>query len=159
MKYIYSLLGFIVLATILAICIKNAKAKEAFASTSNYPVVGEFTRVTTKLLTVNMELANTAKEIERGLMHRSSLPANTGMLFQFPDEQERAFWMRNTLVPLDMLFVTSAGRITNIHPSVPPHSEELRRSNGPAQYVVELPGGTAEKYGIQAGDRFQWHLV
>ena len=156
MKFVHILL---LLILIVIVIILRVKIKEAEAFASNYPVVAEFTRDGSQLLKVHLELANTAQQIEQGLMHRASLPANTGMLFQFPDEQERAFWMRNTLVPLDMLFVTSAGRITNIHSSVPPHSEELRRSRGPVQYVVELPGGTAEKYGIQAGDQFQWQLV
>lgn len=119
-------------------------------------IKGVFLRNNEAVLAVDLELATTPKQIEQGLMHRTSLAPNTGMLFVFPDEQERAFWMRNTLTSLDMIFVTSTGRITNIHSSVPPHSEELRRSIAPTQYVVELPSGTAKKQGIQAGDIFQW---
>ncbi len=119
-------------------------------------VVGQFMRNNSVVLPVELEVSQTPQQIEQGLMHRNTLAPNTGMLFVFSDEQKRAFWMRNTRVPLDMFFITSAGHITNIHPSVPPYSEELRSSTAPVQYVVELPGGTAEKYGIIAGDSFVW---
>ncbi len=104
---------------------------------------------------VNLEVVQTAPEIQRGLMGRTSLPPNTGMLFQFPDEKLRSFWMQNTLIPLDMFFINSAGRIVNIVHSAPPLTETLQHSIEPAQYVVELAGGSAQALGIQAGDRFQ----
>jgi uncharacterized membrane protein (UPF0127 family) len=106
-------------------------------------------------LQVDLELAQTPQEIEQGLMYRTHLPPNTGMLFTFPTESHRSFWMRNTLVPLDMIFINSAGRIVNIEHEAPPKSETLRHSKEPVQYVVELPGGTAKSQGIQIGDRFQ----
>lgn len=107
-----------------------------------------------ELLVADLEVARTPTQIEQGLMHRAHLAPRTGMLFWFEDAAPRSFWMRNTLVPLDMVFVTSAGRISNTLPSVSPRTEDARRSTEAVQYVVELPGGTAAAHGIQAGDRF-----
>ncbi len=76
------------------------------------------------------------------------------MLFVFPDEAPRSFWMRNTLLPLDMIFLNAQGRILNIEHSAVPKTETLRTSKGAAQYVIELPGGTARAHNIRAGDRF-----
>lgn len=122
----------------------------------SYPIKGIFLQGTEVLLPVNLELARTPKEIERGLMNRKHLASNSGMLFWFDKEEERAFWMRNTLIPLDMVFVNSSGRITNIVHSATPESDRLRKSTEPVQYVVELPGGTIESHGVEAGDHFQW---
>jgi uncharacterized membrane protein (UPF0127 family) len=130
---------------------------EGFRTYTNNPIKGTFQRNGQVLLQVDLELARTPKEIEQGLMHRTHLAPNSGMLFWFEDEVERSFWMRNTLISLDMIFVNSAGRITNIEASVPPQNDTLRRSKEPVQYVVEVPGGTAAIYGIQAGDRFAWN--
>jgi uncharacterized membrane protein (UPF0127 family) len=145
-------LTMLVIVTLVA----NVKTNEGFASSLTLPVKGTFMRGTELLFPVNLEVARTPKEIERGLMNRTSIPPHTGMLFWFENEAERAFWMHKTLIPLDMIFVTSAGRITNIIHSAPPENDTLRKSTEPVQYVVELPGGTAEKYGLQAGDRFLW---
>jgi uncharacterized membrane protein (UPF0127 family) len=105
---------------------------------------------------VSLEIAQTPQDIQQGLMFRTHLPADTGMLFQFPTEEHRSFWMRNTLIPLDMIFIRSTGRIAHIEHAVPPQTETLRHSKEPVQYVVELPGGTARSKGIQVGDRFQY---
>ena len=110
------------------------------------------------LIEVDLEVTENPKEIEQGLMHRTGLPSKTGMLFVFPDEAERGFWMRNTLIPLDMFFVNSEGRIINIEHSATPKTDTLRISKGVAQYVVELPGGTAQTYNIKPGDRFSANL-
>lgn len=119
-------------------------------------VKGRFFNGDQKVLEVDLEVARTPTQIKRGLMYRTSLAPRTGMLFWFKKAAPRSFWMRNTLVPLDMVFVTSTGRISNILPSVPPRTEDARRSTEPVQYVVELPGGTAAAYGLRAGDHFRF---
>jgi uncharacterized membrane protein (UPF0127 family) len=106
------------------------------------------------LVEVDLEVTETPTEIEHGLMYRTALPPKTGMLFVFQDEAERAFWMRNTLVPLDMIFINSKGYIIHIEHSVPPQNDVLRKSKGSARYVIEVPGGTAQTYNIRIGDRF-----
>ncbi len=132
--------------------------RELFQTQPNTITKGSFLSKTdnTVLLVADLEVVRTPKAIEQGLMNRTHLAPNTGMLFWFEGEAERSFWMRNTLVPLDIVFVNSAGRITNIHYNVPTENDTLRRSTEPVQYAVELPGGTAEKHGIAAGDRFVW---
>ena len=102
--------------------------------------------------TAFVEVARTPTDIERGLMHRKSLPADGGMLFMFDSAAEKSFWMRNTLIPLDMIFIGPDERVLSIRKSVKPLSEEPQPSEGAVQYVVELPGGTVVKTGIQVGD-------
>jgi uncharacterized membrane protein (UPF0127 family) len=153
MKRPYILLGAVGIL-VFVILLQSLQQKEAFQSQR---VKTNFMRDNEIILTVDLELARTPKQIEKGLMNRGYLAPNHGMLFLFDSDAPRSFWMHNTLIPLDMIFVTSAGRITNIIHSAGPKTEELRSSSEPVQYVVELPGGTAKKHGIQAGDIFQWN--
>src|SRR6185437_1187319 len=99
-----------------------------------------------------VELAQTPKQMAQGLMYRRSLPADAGMLFEFPSPQIAAFWMKNTLIPLDMLFIAADGRITGIHERAVPLSEEPIVSAGSVVAVLELNGGTAARLGIKPGD-------
>lgn len=89
-------------------------------------------------------------------MERSSLAPDAGMLFLFPTAEPRAFWMLNTLIPLDMLFISAERRIINIHeravPCQPPRQCPTYQSTAPAQYVLEIPGGRARELAIAAGD-------
>jgi uncharacterized membrane protein (UPF0127 family) len=83
-------------------------------------------------------------------MHRQSMPADHGMIFVFPDEAIRAFWMRNTKIPLDILYLSAAGRVVSIHP-LEPLDETPVRSDGPAKYAIELNQGAAARAGVQVG--------
>ncbi|WP_174373596.1 DUF192 domain-containing protein [Agrobacterium tumefaciens] len=98
------------------------------------------------------ELAVNNAQREQGLMFRKSMPLENGMLFDFGQERDVAMWMRNTLIPLDMLFIARDGRITHIHENAVPHSEAIISSRGPVKFVLELNGGTAKRYGIKPGD-------
>lgn len=100
----------------------------------------------------DVELALTPAAQARGLMYRDSLPENGGMLFVFNRPVIRSFWMKNTYIPLDMLFIDSDGRIVNIHHNAIPHDLTSISSEQPALAVLELAGGTAERLGISAGD-------
>ena len=100
-----------------------------------------------------VEIAATEKEKSRGLMNRESLGINNGMLFLFGEEQNLAFWMKNTLIPLDMLFVTKDGTIHHIHSNARPLDETLITSPKPAAAVLEINGGQADKWDIKAGDK------
>ena len=90
---------------------------------------------------------------QKGLMFRKELPEGNGMLFDFERDQEVAMWMRNTLIPLDMLFINGDGRIRRIAENTEPLSERTIPSGGPVRGVLEVIGGTAKKLGIAAGDR------
>lgn len=102
---------------------------------------------------VAVELALTEAEQARGLMWRSELPDGTGMLFVFDDEEERAFWMRNTPIPLDILYITADATIASIAAETRPYSEQSIPSRGPCRYVLEVPGGWAQRHGVRSGDR------
>jgi len=100
-----------------------------------------------------VELAITPEEKEHGLMFRRELPEGQGMLFDFQFDQNVAFWMKNTYIPLDMLFIRADGRILRIAENTEPLSERNIPSGGPVRAVLEVIGGTAKKLGIAAGDR------
>jgi uncharacterized protein len=104
---------------------------------------------------VEVEIADTAPSRTRGMMWRTSVPAGTGMLFIFPEEQVQRFWMRNTLVPLDMLFVDKSGQVVGIVAEAEPQTLDGRSIGRPSLYVVEVAGGWAEKTGIAPGARVE----
>lgn len=104
----------------------------------------------------NVEIADTESARERGLMFRTHLAANRGMLFVYPDAQIRNFWMKNTLIPLDILFFDSARRLINISANTPPcktASCPTYSSAAPARYVLEIRAGLATRLGLKPGER------
>jgi uncharacterized membrane protein (UPF0127 family) len=100
-----------------------------------------------------VELATTDAERSQGLMYRKELPEGQGMLFDFQRDQEVGFWMKNTYIPLDMIFIRSDGRIMRIAENTEPLSEKIVPSNSPVRGVLEVIAGTARKLGIAVGDR------
>lgn len=100
-----------------------------------------------------VEIADTPERRALGLMHRSSLAPDAGMLFDFKVDQPVGMWMRNTRIPLDMLFVARDGRIVNIAERTVPYSETTVASRGAVRAVLELNGGTVARLGIKPGDR------
>jgi uncharacterized membrane protein (UPF0127 family) len=98
-------------------------------------------------------LANTPAQRARGLMFRTRLPERQGMLFDFGRDQEVRMWMKNTLIPLDMIFIQSDGRVRRIEQNTTPGSLRPISSNGPVRAVLEMRAGTSKKYGIAPGDR------
>ncbi len=100
-----------------------------------------------------VEVVATDEDRARGLMYRKELPEGRGMLFDFKQEQEVAFWMKNTYIPLDMIFIRADGTIRRIAANTEPLSERTVPAGGPVRYVLEVIGGTARKLGIEAGDK------
>lgn len=100
-----------------------------------------------------VEIAANDEQRSRGLMFRKELPGGTGMLFDFHTEQPVSFWMRNTYIPLDMIFIRADGRILRIAENTEPLSEKLVASGGPVRAVLEVIAGTARSLGIAPGDR------
>jgi uncharacterized membrane protein (UPF0127 family) len=101
----------------------------------------------------SVEMATTEQEKETGLMHRKELADGKGMLFDFSPEQQISMWMKNTYIPLDMIFIRADGRILRIAENTEPMSTKIISSGGLAKAVLEVIAGTAKKYGIQPGDR------
>jgi hypothetical protein len=103
-----------------------------------------------------LEIANTPESRSRGLMFRRELAPDRGMLFEFgARETEISMWMKNTYIPLDMVFIRANGLIHHIAENTTPLSEATISSNGPVKGVLEVIGGTAKRLGIAAGDRVE----
>jgi len=103
-----------------------------------------------------VEVARTPEEQARGLMERQSLAPDRGMIFPYQTPQPVAFWMKNTLIPLDMVFITPDGRILRIEANTVPLSLEPVGSGEAVEAVLELAGGRSAELGIAAGDRVEW---
>lgn len=100
-----------------------------------------------------VEVVANDEERSKGLMFRKELPEGNGMLFDFKVEAPVSFWMKNTYIPLDMIFIRGDGRIASIAENTEPLSERLIPSSGPVRGVLEVIGGTARKLGIKPGDQ------
>ena len=108
------------------------------------------------LVEIAIEVAETDSARQRGLMQRGPLPEQSGMLFLFEEEGPQSFWMANTPVALDILFVNADSQIVDIAKYVKPLSPSSVTSSDPAQYVVEVPAGFADSYGLAETDRVRW---
>lgn len=100
-----------------------------------------------------VEVVDNDTDRAKGLMFRRSLSEGTGMLFDFKTEQDVAFWMQNTYIPLDMIFIRADGRILRIAENAEPMSTRQIQSGGKVLAVLEVIAGTSRKLGIAAGDR------
>jgi len=138
---------WMVLAVAVALCAFAGAAARA-ASVQPLEIV---TRSGVQVFSV--EMATTEQEKETGLMYRKELPDGKGMLFDFSPEQQVSMWMKNTYIPLDMIFIGADGRILRIAENTEPLSTKIIPSGGPAKGVLEVIAGTAKKYGIAPGDR------
>ena len=98
-----------------------------------------------------VEVADDAAERSRGLMFRTDLAPMTGMLFVYERTAPVAFWMKNTLIPLDMIFADETGRVLRVHPMATPRDETPIPSGAPVRFVLEIAGGMAARLGLEAG--------
>jgi uncharacterized membrane protein (UPF0127 family) len=149
----------------LAACSSNAADHAQAAPTSAAPATHPISGLTIIPLTVShqkrthafrVEVARTSAEQAKGLMFRNQLGADEGMIFPMSPPRQAAFWMRNTVIPLDIIFVGTDGRILNIAENAVPYSEEPLPSDGLVKGVLELRGGRTKELGIVAGDKVQW---
>jgi uncharacterized protein len=105
---------------------------------------------------IDIELAQDESQRQLGLMYRDTLGESQGMLFLFDNEEVRAFWMKNTVLSLDMIFVNARNEIVTIQKYTTPYSEETYMSTKPAKYVIEVNAGYADKRKLSVGDRIAW---
>lgn len=98
-----------------------------------------------------LEIADEPDEQQTGLMYRTSMSADHGMIFVFPFAEVRAFWMKNTFIPLDIIYLDDQAKVLNVEPMVP-HDLAPVRSDGKARYAIELNAGTAARIGVKRGD-------
>lgn len=138
MKHLVLMLAFVMMA------VPGCRAEEGTATP--YPEV-----LSIENHQFHVDIADTTEKRTIGLMFRDKMGADSGMLFVFDDEIERAFWMKNTLIPLDMLFIDRSGKIIHIHESAIPHDLTPVPSKGPAFAVLEINGGRAKTLGLTPG--------
>ena len=100
-----------------------------------------------------VEIADDGAERAQGLMFRDSLAPDAGMLFDYGQEQLTSFWMQNTLIPLDMIFIGADGVVKNIHVNARPLDTTSIPSEFPVRFVLEIPGGRSVEIGLKAGDK------
>ncbi len=107
---------------------------------------------------IEIEIANDMVERAVGLMYREKMKLNQGMLFVFPEETWQSFWMKNTVLSLDIIFVNKKMEIVTIHKNTTPFSEQSYPSTGKAIYVVEVNAGYTDQFGIVEGDKISWRV-
>jgi uncharacterized membrane protein (UPF0127 family) len=140
----------------LAVGFIAALSVAGFAHAADFKTLEIATKSGVRVFSV--EMATTEEEKRTGLMYRKELADGVGMLFDFSPAQEVSMWMKNTYVPLDMIFIRSDGRILRIAENTEPLSTRIISSRGPARAVLEVVAGTARKYGIAPGDRVAFPL-
>lgn len=131
-------------------------AAQAVHPVSGLPVIPLAVIRGGRKLAFRVEVARTGQEQARGLMFRTEMGADEGMIFPMDPPRQAAFWMKNTVIPLDIVFIGPDGRISNIAANAVPYSEEPLPSDGAVKAVLELNGGRAAALGIVAGDKVEW---
>jgi uncharacterized membrane protein (UPF0127 family) len=107
----------------------------------------------------DVEIADTPAKRQLGLQYRRELAENRGMLFLFANEREQSFWMKNTPIPLDMVFINGDQKIVGIVQEAAPFSLDTRSVSVPSRFVLEIKGGLSRRYGMQTGDRVRFEGV
>lgn len=110
-------------------------------------------------VSISVDIADTNESRAKGLMFVQSLADDKGMLFDFKETREVSFWMRNTFIPLDMIFIAADGEILNIHANARPHDETGISSQFPVRFVLEIPGGRAAEMGLEVGDKVSHPII
>jgi hypothetical protein len=155
-----SLLAAVVLAGLAAGACKNSAGQRQTATAG--PEAPSSTVVVdtgARQITFRVELARTEPEREKGLMFREKLAPDAGMLFLFERPSVQTFWMKNTLIPLDMIFIGSDHAVVGVVANAEPLTLTARTVGEPSQYVLEIGGGLAARVGIRAGDRVEFRGV
>jgi hypothetical protein len=169
-RLIWLIFGIVVVAAVLISRFFSGSDRESQSqnigssesSVYNFKKEGEvlfFSEDGTQKVEIDVEIADDPGEITLGLMYREKLESLQGMLFVFSEEAPRSFWMRNTILPLDMIFCNNEGKIVTIHEHTVPFSQESYVSAIPARYVVEVNAGFCNSHDIKTGDKIEWKRV
>lgn len=135
---------------------QSTQAAPAVHPESGLPVVPLTITHAGKKLTFRVEVAATSQQQAKGLMFRTAMGADEGMIFPMDPPRGASFWMRNTVIPLDIIFIGVDGRISNIAANAVPYDETPLSSTGLVKGVLELNAGRAAQLGIVAGDKVAW---
>lgn len=142
--------------------VNTAKSSQSYEESIKFQKEGELTFDSPSgdyKVKIDVELADNEAERIQGLMHRESMEELNGMFFVFPKEELQSFWMHNTLISLDIIFVNSKFEIVKIHKNTKILSDQSYPSNEPATYVVEVNAGFTDKYNIVEGDKIVWRKI
>jgi uncharacterized membrane protein (UPF0127 family) len=153
------IIGILALAVIGFFIVNNFITKEPKVEYYTFTKEGELTftdSLGTLKTKINLEIADTEYERQLGLMNRKEMKENEGMLFIFPDVDFRSFWMLNTYISLDIIFLNENRQIITIHKNTATLSQQSYRSTAPAKYVVEVLAGFTNRHNIQIGDKINW---
>ena len=169
---LFKISGFLMgLLVILSLTMANCQSKKAATQTNSNDVTTDvpFTKQgelkfldgkTDKLISkIDIEVAQTPDKEQQGLMFRRSMADSLGMLFVFDTEEQQSFWMKNTYIPLDIIYVSAKKQIVSIGQNCKPLSEESVPSEGKAKYVVEVNGGYAAKMGLKKDDKIDFIIL
>lgn len=152
-------IGILALAVISFFVINNFLDKKSEVEYYKFTKEGELIfsdSLGTLKTKINLEIADTEYERQLGLMNRKEMKEDEGMLFIFPDVDYRSFWMLNTFISLDMIFVNENRQIVTIHKNTATLSQKSYASTAPAKYVVEVLAGFTDRHNIQVGDKIDW---
>jgi uncharacterized membrane protein (UPF0127 family) len=159
-KILIILLFFVVVILVMIAVMEKKKDNTAYMDKQpKFIKQGELTfigRDNRAIATIDVEIAGDPEKREIGLMGRLSMDENQGMLFIFDQELATSFWMRNTFIPLDMIFVNASGEIITICRNTTPLSDQTYEASGKFLYVIEVNAGFAERHDIAEGDRISW---
>ncbi|MCK9210500.1 MAG: DUF192 domain-containing protein [Ignavibacteriaceae bacterium] len=159
-KIFYAVGAIVIIAVYLfAYIIPNLTNKQTEETEYNFMKEGTLTftdSLNNPITKIDLEIADSDYDRQLGLMFRKSMEMNQGMLFIFPEQEPLSFWMRNTYISLDMIFVNADKKIVTIHKNTKTLSDQSYPSTEPAQYVVEVVAGFADKYSLKVGDKINW---
>ena len=158
-KPVFIISGLIIIAVILLLIINPFSKKESTDTEYMFKKEGELTftdSIGTVKTKIDIEIASSEFDRQLGLMFRKHMEDKDGMLFIFTSEEMQSFWMRNTYIPLDMIFVNSAKKIVTIHRNTQTLSDQSYPSAAPAIYVIEVNGGFCSAHNINEGDRINF---
>lgn len=160
-RRLFNILGSLLFG-VVCVSIVSCKSDTKSNSTSK-PIVISFTKEGTLSLikssndsiikTIDIEIADDEYQTQTGLMYRDQMDEKQGMLFIFPDETFRSFYMKNTRIPLDIIFIDSNNTIVSFQNNAKPFDETSLPSEAPAKYVLEINAGLSEAWGLEKGDR------
>ncbi|WP_067150478.1 DUF192 domain-containing protein [Pseudotamlana agarivorans] len=150
-------LCFVLALLVLSACKDQKKdIKQTEVSFSKEGELTIFSTENTPKTTLDIEIADTDFDIQTGLMYRNSMQKNQGMLFVFDDEQERFFYMKNTKIPLDLVYIAANKKIVSFQENAKPFDESSLPSNVPAQFVLEINAGLVNIWNLKIGDSIQF---
>ena len=154
----YTLASIFLISTLLVSCGNDPKEPEVEIQEIEFKKEGELQVLKDGAITqtLDIEIADTPYEWETGLMYRESMEDNQGMLFIYPNAAERSFYMKNTYIPLDLIFMNSDTTIVSIKENAIPRDETSIPSNVPARFILEINGGKTEEWNIEVGDKMRF---